>query len=229
MSHLLHTRSLAFLAAAAVLALGACGDDKKKAETEGPTAQTSDVSTEPEPADPATDEPAEPAAQLTPAEGDYVTVVADHTDKAKGKVDVVFQRFAVTEAEFDPANLEGGTATLVIDLDSLKTDSQKRDDHLRSEDYLEVSKFPNATVKISGVKKAEGDKKYAAKADVEVHGVTVAWPVTFEVVEETDAALIVQGELPFKRTEIGVGVSPEEDSVADEMTVKVRLTLPKPA
>jgi polyisoprenoid-binding protein YceI len=219
-------RSFAFVAAAALLALGACGkDDKAKDE---PTEPATDQPTEPatdQPTEPATDQP---AAALTPAEGDFVTVVADHTDQAKGKVDVVFQRFAVTEAEFDPANLEGGTATLVIDLASLKTDSQKRDDHLRSEDYLEVSTYPHATVKISEVKKG-GDKKYSAKADVEVHGVTVAWPVTFEVVEETDAALIVQGELPFKRTDIGVGVSPEEDSVADEMTVKVRLTLPKQA
>jgi polyisoprenoid-binding protein YceI len=230
MTHRLRTNTLALIVAGAALALAACDKDKQD-DAETPAADELAQPATDEPAQPATDEPVQPAADLTPAEGDHVTVVADHTDKAKGKVDVVFHRFAVTEAEFDPANLEGGTATLVVDLASLKTDSEKRDKHLRSEDYLEVTAYPNATVTISDVKKKAGaDKAYTAKADVEVHGVTVAWPVTFEVIEETDAAMIVEGELAFKRSDIGVGAATgEDDPVADEMAVKVRLTLPKPA
>lgn len=209
--------------AAAALALGAC-DKSETEDTERPTAQAPEIPTDPPPAEPA----AEPEPDLTPPEGDHLTVVAGHTDPAKGPVDVVFERFAVTEASYDPTNLEGGTATLVVDLDSLGTGSAKRDKHLRSADYLEVASFPHATVTISEVEK-QGDKAYTAKADVDVHGVMVSWPVTFEVVDAAGDTPVVEGELAFERTAIGVGAAPgEDDSVADEMKVKVRLTLPEP-
>jgi polyisoprenoid-binding protein YceI len=131
----------------------------------------------------------------------------------------------VVEADFDPSDLTGATAKLEVQMEDLASGSAKRDNHLRSDDYLNVAKFPTATVKVAGVE-SSGDTTYDATATVTIHGVTAEWPITFEVIERTDDSIRIRSEKTFERTDFGVGApSGEEDSVAPEMTVRVLLTL----
>lgn len=214
--------SSVFLAiGAAALMLGACGKKEEK-KAEPPEAA------KPEVAEPA--EPAEPAKTPEPAAGaDYIKVHASHTPTTEADpVEIAIEKFVVKSASFDPANLEGATAELELDLSSIKSDSGKRDMHLQSPDYLDVAKFGTATVKIADVKKA-GDKDYTANAEISAHGVTKTLPVKFTVLETGADMVKIQAEQPFDRTVFGIGKEPdgENEKTSKEVIMKMQLTLKK--
>ncbi|HWO24891.1 MAG TPA: YceI family protein [Kofleriaceae bacterium] len=174
-------------------------------------------------------------APATPTEdnADWITVEANHFEKKDGDpVKVKFDKFKVTKANFDPKKIEGGTATIEIDLTSLKSGDAKRDEHLATPDYIDVKKFATAVVEISNVKKKD-DKNFTADAKVKFHGVDKKYPVAFEVVDAKDDWIRIKGEQTFKRLDFKVGKKPGkdqkkgEDGVADEMTIKLQLTLKK--
>jgi polyisoprenoid-binding protein YceI len=173
------------------------------------------------------------AATPTEDTADWIKVHATHFEKKEGDpVEVKFDKFKVTKANFDPKKIEGGTATIEIDLTSLKSGDTKRDEHLATPDYIDVKKFATAVVEIGNVKKKD-DKNFTADAKVKFHGVDKKYPVTFEVVEAKDDWIRVKGEHTFKRLDFKVGKKPGkdqkkgEDGVADELTVKMQLTLKK--
>lgn len=158
---------------------------------------------------------------------DYVIVEARHSEpKPDDPVEVRFGMFEVVSARFeDPSNLEGGTAELEVNLASLESGIPKRDKHLKSPDYLDVEASPTATIRVEDVTK-EDDTHYTANAAVTLGEVSVTWPVEFEVVASTGDSVTIVAEHEFERRELSVGKT-EDDPVADDLTVKVRLTLQK--
>jgi polyisoprenoid-binding protein YceI len=59
---------------------------------------------------------------------------------------------------------------VTIDTASINTHDDKRDEHLRSPDFLDVAKFPSMTFKSKQIGKS-GDE-YDLKGDLTIHGVT---------------------------------------------------------
>ncbi|MBA3397037.1 MAG: YceI family protein [Deltaproteobacteria bacterium] len=169
------------------------------------------------------------SAAVTPdPNADYIDVYAEHAEKKPDDpVAVHFDRFKVVKADFDPKKVEGGTATIELDLTSLKSGSDKRDKHLASPDYLDTSKFTTLTIDIGNVKK-KADNTYTADAKVKLRDTEKKYPVTFEVVETGEDWIRVKGEHKFARLDFKVGGKPSKDeSVAQELTVKLQLTLKK--
>ncbi|HET6613801.1 MAG TPA: YceI family protein [Kofleriaceae bacterium] len=213
------SRGAALLAAVAFVG---CGQKDQAASQSAPATEPAAETAETTP--PAETPEAVAEAEKPTANADYITILAGHNPpKPIDPVKVSFTKFDVVQADFDPKNLEGGTAELVVDLSSIKTDSAKRDAHLQSPDYLDVAKFPQAHVSITKVKKT-GDNTYSAEAVVSAHGKEVTWPVTFEVVDTGDDFVRVKAEHEFSRTELGVGKT-EGDPTAAEMKVELMLTL----
>src|SRR5437879_3709531 len=64
---------------------------------------------------------------------------------------------------------------LTIKADSIDTNNQKRDDHLKSPDFFNATQFPTITFKSTAVKPVEGGLEVTG--DFTMHGVTKA--VTF--------------------------------------------------
>jgi polyisoprenoid-binding protein YceI len=150
-----------------------------------------------------------------PAADDRVEVLARHLPAA-GKADldadpvvVHFDKLAVTKASFNPKNLEGGTATIELDLTSIKTGSEERDSDLKSPDYFDVAKFATVTIDVANVKKQ--DTKYTADATVACHGVTKTYSVTFEVLATTADTVRIKGEHAFSRLDFSIGIDPATD------------------
>ena len=147
--------------------------------------------------------------------------------KPTDPVTIAIPGFRVVSADFDPANLEGGTATLALDLASLDSGSAKRDKHLRSDDYLDVGAFATATITIGNVKRA-ADRAYTADATVDIHGVQQTLPVRFDVIETSADGVRIQAEHRFSRHVFAIGAAEgQEDSVAPDLTIQLRLTLKK--
>ncbi len=131
------------------------------------------------------------------------------------------------KANFDAQKIEGGTATIELDLASAKSGSDKRDAHLASPDYIDSSKFTTATIVVDKVKK-QAANTYAATATVKLRDFEKKYPVTFEVVEAKEDWIRVKGEHKFPRLDFKVGKAPSKDeSVGQELTVKLQLTLKK--
>jgi polyisoprenoid-binding protein YceI len=156
-------------------------------------------------------------------------VLAEHAEKKPtDPVEVRFEKFAVKKATFDPKKVEGGTATIEVDLASLKTDSAKRDAHLSTADYIDTAKFTTMTIDVGNVKK-KAENTYTADAKVKMRGVDKKYSVTFEVVETGDDWIRVKGEHKFGRMDFKVGKEKpgKDESVAQDLTVKLQLTLKK--
>lgn len=173
------------------------------------------------------------SASATPdASADWIKVYGTHTKAQPTDPVEVSVPYKITKANFDPKKIEGGTATLELDLANIETSDPKRTGHLKSPDYIDAAKFATATVDISNVKKKD-DKNFTADAKVKLHGVEKKFPVAFEIVEATDDAIKVKGEHKFQRLDFKVGKAINEkdpdkgDGVAPELTVKLQLTLRK--
>jgi polyisoprenoid-binding protein YceI len=217
-------KSLLSIVAIAALALGGCKKDEKK-EAPAPSADTTPATR----ADTKPSQPAQPdtAADVDP-DADYVRVLAGHAEpKPTDPVVVSLTGFKVVKADFDPAKVEGGTADLEIDLTSLASGSAKRDNHLKSADYLDVGQFAVAKVHVDNVKKT-GDNAYTADATVDVHGKQQKYPVSFTVLETLPDGIRIKGEHKFKRHDFAIGAAEgAEDSVATDLTIQLQLTLKK--
>ncbi len=81
-----------------------------------------------------------------------------------------FERFSGS-LHFDANNVENTRASATIDVASINTGVEKRDDHLRSADFFEVEKFPHIKFASTGIKNVR-DSKFQIVGDLTIRGVT---------------------------------------------------------
>ena len=169
------------------------------------------------------------SASAADPKADFVHVLGHHhPGKPTDPVVIDIPKFEVTKASFDPANPEGGTAELTLDLSSLSSGSAKRDKHLSSPDYLDVAKFATVTIDIDNVKKQSGST-YTADANISIHGVQKKVPVTFDVVETLPDGVRIHARQAWKRSDFSIG-APEgggDETTADGQEIELQLTLHK--
>lgn len=72
---------------------------------------------------------------------------------------------------YDPANVEASSISVDIDTNSIDSNHAKRDKHLRSADFLEVDKYPEATF-VSTEFKVTGEGEMMVYGDFTLRGVT---------------------------------------------------------
>ena len=92
--------------------------------------------------------------------------------------------------EKDPG---GCSVEVEIRADSVDTDNEKRDAHLKAADFFDTEKFPTLTFKSTQVKKTKSG--YTAIGSLSMHGVTREIRIPFTVQKAVD---------PWKKTRIGV-------------------------
>ncbi|AXX93829.1 YceI family protein [Arcobacter ellisii] len=87
--------------------------------------------------------------------------------------------FATYDAniDFDPATKTFKTFSATVETNSINTGIEKRDDHLRSEDFFASEKFPKMTFEMTSYK-ADGDDG-EMKGNLTIRGITK--PVTLKV------------------------------------------------
>ncbi len=105
------------------------------------------------------------------------TIDADHskvlfTIKHLGisSVSGEFQKFSGS-FNFDPQSIEASTANAKIDTSSINTSVAKRDEHLKSPDFLDAAKFPEMTFSSKKITPVSA-KRFKVSGDLTLHGVT---------------------------------------------------------
>ncbi len=81
-----------------------------------------------------------------------------------------FKKFEGT-IQVDPDHPEKSSVTATIDATSINTQNEKRDQHLQSEDFFDVAKYPAITFKSKSVKQTGADSGDIV-GDLTMHGVT---------------------------------------------------------
>jgi len=86
------------------------------------------------------------------------------------KVPGSFTQFSGT-ITVDRDNLENSSVAVTIDVGSVSTANEKRDNHLKSPDFFDAAKFGTITFKSTAWKKT-GDTSFDVTGDLTIHGVT---------------------------------------------------------
>jgi len=81
--------------------------------------------------------------------------------------------------EFDAADPTKSSVKVTISLGTLNTGVAALDEHLRSADFFDVTKYPTATFRSTSVQKTTAPNKLKVTGDLNLHGVTKA--VTLDV------------------------------------------------
>ena len=84
--------------------------------------------------------------------------------------------------EIDDKDSSKTKGTITLDVATINTNNEKRDAHLKGEDFFEVSKFPTITYQITKVSKAKNGK-YKMDGELTLKGLTK--PVSLKDVEIT--------------------------------------------
>ena len=110
-------------------------------------------------------------------------------DPTHSEVGFVVRHLVVTKVRGRFASFSGTIVTaenplessvdISVDLDSITTNQEQRDGHLRSADFFEVETYPTMTYKASGARQ-DGDK-FVLDGELTLKGVTKVVPLTFEL------------------------------------------------
>jgi polyisoprenoid-binding protein YceI len=142
--------------------------------------------------------------------GEYV-IDPDHSQvifKVKHlAISTVTGSFDVFEGAYtlDSDNIAQSSVETTIAAASVNTNKTKRDDHLRSNEFLDVEKYPNITFKSKEIKNGD-DNNFQIIGDLTIHGVTkeVTLDATYEGHIESDpwgkerTAFVANGEINRK-------------------------------
>jgi len=110
------------------------------------------------------------------------------------KVRGSFENFEGT-IHLDESDLTTLAAEPKIDATTISTNEEKRDAHLRSEDFFDVEKYPNLTFRSTGVRHVEGNS-FRISGYLTMHGITKEVELLGEYLGE--------GADPWGGTRIGI-------------------------
>lgn len=120
--------------------------------------------------------------------------------------------------------IEGGSVMVTADVDSVKTDQEKLDGHLKSPDFFDAAKFPKATFTSSLIKPG-GPKgeSHMVTGELELHGVkkTISFPANITI---TPDAVTGTAEFSINRKDFGIVYAGKaDDLIRDDVVLKLNL------
>jgi polyisoprenoid-binding protein YceI len=134
----------------------------------------------------------------------------------------------------DPNNVENSSVEVSIDVNSIDTKDEKRDEHLRSPDFLDAANHPAITFKSKKIEE-KGDQ-YVAVGDLTIRGVTKQVELPFELngpITNPWGQQVLGVEIDFKlnRKDFKVNWNKTLDSggvvVSDDVKVEINLEAKK--
>lgn len=109
------------------------------------------------------------------------------------------------DIQFDPTKGFGNKIEASVDVKTINTSINARDNHLKKEEYFDAEKFPKITMKSSSFSKGD-DGKFKGFFSVSIKGTTKTIPVIFTFVE-TNSKATFSGTFKLNRLDYKVGES----------------------
>lgn len=123
------------------------------------------------------------------------------------------------EVNFDSEKIENSTVKVIIDAASINTRVSRRDDHLRSKDFLWVEEHPQITFMSKKVAKT-GDKKLNVTGDLTLRGVTKEMTVPMEMVFYENNRGRFRSTFQINRKDFGITFDSRMNSIEDMVQVQ---------
>ena len=121
----------------------------------------------------------------------------------------------------------GNDHKVIIDMKSTFADDEKLQGHLKSPDFFDVEKFPQATFDVTGFKK-DSASSYTVSGNFTLHGMTknISFPAT---VSMSGDSVKIDAKFDINRKDFGI-VYPgkTDDLIRDEVIIELKLEA-KPA
>ena len=136
-----------------------------------------------------------------------------------------FKRFQGT-VTFDPAKPEAAKAEFEVELASIDLGTEEGETEAKRKAWLSVEAFPRAKFVAESVRQT-APGKYLASGPLTIKGISVPVNAPFTLAEAAGART-VDGQFTLKRLAYKIGEGPwaDTDTVADDVLVRFRFTLP---
>jgi polyisoprenoid-binding protein YceI len=135
----------------------------------------------------------------------------------KWKANIVFlpKALAKSKADFD------------IELGSIEFASEESEAEVLRPKWFDIARFPTAKFVSTGIKDLGGDK-YEVSGALTIKGVSLATVVPIVLKKDAAGNSVAEGSFGIKRLDYKVGEAEwsDPDTVANEVTVRVRMVLP---
>jgi polyisoprenoid-binding protein YceI len=147
--------------------------------------------------------------------------------KVTGSHNGSFEKFngEIHYANNDPTQ---SRAKITIDTPSVKTDEPKLTEHLKTPDFFDVAKFPQATFESTTIKAGgDGGASHTVTGNLTLHGVTksVTFPATISVSGNTAT---VDASFAINRKDFGINFAGAQDNlIRDDVVMKLTIRATK--
>lgn len=137
--------------------------------------------------------------------------------------------------KFHPEDLKNSKFSFTIPVESINTNNQKRDNHLRSDDFFSAAKYPEIRFESTSFEKTGGDQ-YVVHGNLKIKDKVKKVSIPFEVKGVMDHPMMKGTKilgLAFNTTidrtdyEVGVGDWASDMVVGDNVDVAVNMELNK--
>lgn len=116
----------------------------------------------------------------------------------------------------------GSENKVVIDVSSIFTDADKLTEHLKSPDFFNVEKFPEATFAVTDIKK-DTDTTYTVSGNFTIHGTVknLSFPAT---VTQNGDSVKINAKFDINRKDFGIVYAGKtDDLIRDEVVIELKL------
>jgi polyisoprenoid-binding protein YceI len=127
------------------------------------------------------------------------------------------------DIDFDPAHPEAGSIEASIQANTVNTDNETRDSHLKSDSYFDAEKYPEIKMKSVSFKHNGGDN-YTGIFNLTIKDKTNQVQVPFTYTENSNDGLF-KGTLKIKRSDYGVGS--KSLVMANDVTISIEVVTGK--
>jgi len=137
---------------------------------------------------------------------------------------------------FDPANPGAVKGKIIVQANSLHLGNPMQKEHLHSDKWLDVAKYPEITFEVESVKnvKTQGDVTTAdVTGKMSVHGVTktITAPVKMTFLKDKLKArtgkdgdlLVIRANFKIKRSDFGINPGQMEEKVSDDIELNLSI------
>jgi polyisoprenoid-binding protein YceI len=127
------------------------------------------------------------------------------------------------DINFDPAHPDSSTIEASVQANTINTDNDSRDTHLKSDDFFDTDKYPEIKMKSVSVKHNSGSN-YTGTFNLTIKDKTNQVQVPFTYTDSGNTANF-KGSFKIKRTDYGVGG--KSMVMSNEVTISIDVSTSK--
>ncbi len=138
----------------------------------------------------------------------------------------IFRTFTIKD-DINEQALEKSSFDMTVDVSSIDTNSQQRDNHLKSDAFFDVAKYPTAHIAVNSIAKLP-DGSYEGTGEITLHGVTKPIKLPVKILLNEGGRLRFRGTVEINRQDFGIKFNSPVNHIEDIATVTYELNLQKP-